>query len=380
MFFLIFLAVVVAIATLDWQQYRRGRCSKRMWWLLLVIDALPIINAAIGLLFDNTPTVMRIFMWITWSWMVLTLPRLTYYLLRAIHLRRVGIVACFLVALALIWGAVVGRKALYINEVEICSKRLPEAFDGMRIAHFSDLHLGALVDTRGEVGALVRMINEAKPDLVCFTGDLVNIRHTELDSVAMQLLREIEAPLYSVLGNHDVGTYIRDSVALPAAVSLKGLIERQEAMGWQLLQDTTIYLRRGADSITLTGLSFDPALRKERHDAVLPLMGGEAAYRAVPTEPYNITLVHVPQLWQQIIERGYGDLTLAGHTHAMQMKIRCGEGRGWSPAAWLYKEWSGRYEQQGRTLYINDGIGYVGYPLRLGAAPEVTLITLKRCK
>ncbi len=371
MFFLVFLLFVAAIAVVDWRTYRRGRCSKRMLWLLLAIDALPLLNSALGLLFDNTPIVMRIFMWITWSWMVLTLPRLSYYLLRAVHLRRIGIVVCFVMTLALVWGVAVGRKALYTNEVEICSERLPEAFDGLRIAHFSDLHLGALVDTRAEVGALVAKINEANPDLVCFTGDLVNIRYSELDSVAMQLLAAIEAPVYSVLGNHDVGSYIHDTVALPVAMSRQRLIARQEAMGWHVLQDTTCYLHRGADSVSLTGFSFDPDL---------PLMGGDAAYRNLSRDPYNITLVHLPQLWQQILDRGYGDLTLSGHTHAMQMKFRAGAGRGWSPAAWLYKEWSGRYEAAGRTLYINDGVGYVGYPLRLGAPPELTLITLKRCK
>lgn len=97
-------------------------------------------------------------------------------------------------------------------------------------------------------------------------------------------------------------------------------------------------------------------------------------------ETFNITLAHVPQLWEQITTAGYGDLTLSGHVHAMQLKIRF-SGRGWSPASWLYEHWSGRYDNDdGRTLYINDGTGYVGYPMRLGARPEITLLTLKQCE
>ena len=151
-------------------------------------------------------------------------------------------------------------------------------------------------------------------------------------------------------------------------------------MGWLLLQDSTIYLHRGADSLSVTGLTFNPSLRHDRHSAILPLTGGEKAYQGVPDSLYNITLVHLPQLWEQIVALGHGHLTLAGHTHAMQLKLRFGEGRGWSPAGWMYDRWSGRYDLNGHTLYINDGIGYVGYPMRIGARPEITLYTLKRCE
>ena len=150
-------------------------------------------------------------------------------------------------------------------------------------------------------------------------------------------------------------------------------------MGWRVLEDTTLYLRRGADSISLTGISFDPALRSRRHDRHLPADNLPTIYAGVPDSLYNITLVHVPQLWKPVMEAGYGDLTLSGHVHAMQFKIRPW-GRGWSPAAWLYEHWSGRYDDGRHTLYINDGTGCVAYPMRLGAWPEVTLFTLKRCE
>ena len=249
----------------------------------------------------------------------------------------------------------------------------------MRIVQLSDMHLGTIVSPERELTRIVDSVNALHPELVIFTGDLVNIRASELDGQAMRLLRLIEAPVVSVTGNHDVGSYIRDTVSLPRERSLADLLAAQRAMGWRVLDDETLYLHRGGDSISLSGISFDPALRKQRHDSDLEATNLDRVYAGVPDSLYNLTAVHLPQLWEQITARGYGDLTLAGHVHAMQFKVRL-FGRAWSPAAWLYERWSGRYDEQGRTLYINDGTGYVAYPMRLGAWPEVTLFTLKRCE
>lgn len=360
---------------------RRGeRPSPLRTALWILWDLAPLLLPLSSRCFDNTPPVVHVQMWLLWSWMLVQLPRFALRLFRRLHLRRTGLVIACVLAAALLWGAFRGRCDLRTERVTVCSERLPEAFDGLRIVHFSDLHLGALVDTEKEVGRLVARINALQPDLVLFTGDLVNIRCTELDADAQRLLRGIEAPVWSVLGNHDVGSYIADTAALPPAESRRRLVEGVRSMGWQLLQDSTCYLRRGTDSISLSGLTFDPALRERRHDRRLPQAGTERTYRDVPPQLFNITLAHLPQYWSQVLASGYGDLTLSGHTHAMQCRLRIGAGRGWSPARLLYKEWSGRYDRDGRTLYINDGVGYVGYPLRIGARPEITLITLERCR
>lgn len=380
MLFLFFALPVLVAMTIDLLRYRRGLHSRRQMIGWMIADSLPLWIGGLFFFVDNTPILTQTMMWSIWLWMLLCLPRMISHLFSALRLRRIGYALALVIIALLIYGAGWGRRDLHIHEEAICSARLPRTFDGFRIAHFTDLHLGALVDTEREVGQLVEQINALQPDLVCFTGDLVNIRHSELDDRAQRLLRGIKAPVVSVLGNHDVGSYIRDTVHLPREESLARLIERQQQMGWLLLQDSTCYLRRGNDSICISGLSFDPMLRKERHDSDLPLTGGERCYQGVPDSLFNLTLVHVPQLWEQIVALGYGDLTLAGHTHAMQLKIRVGNGRGWSPAAWLYKRWSGRYELNGHTLYINDGIGYVGYPMRIGARPEITLYTLRRCE
>ena len=379
------LILTLAAFAADWihfrRQRRRGTPARRVlivWGL--ATDALPLVSALVGAVSrDNSPAVMTLYMWLIWAWIVTVIPRLLYYVFHFLKLRRTGVVLAALLTLFLVWGTTLGRTRIRVNRVEICSDRIPAAFDGFRFVQFSDAHVGALVRPGRELTRLADTINALHPDAVFFTGDLVNIRSAELDAPTMALLQRIEGPVWSVTGNHDVGTYIRDSIRFPADVEARTVVERQRAMGWCVLEDTTVYLRRGGDSISLTGISFDPALRERRHDRHLPADNLPEIYAGVPESAYNITLVHLPQLWELVTAAGHGDLTLSGHVHSMQFKIRPW-GRGWSPAQWIYDRWSGRYDEGRHTLYINDGTGYVAYPMRLGAWPEVTLFTLKRCE
>ena len=385
MLFTLTLILTLAAFAADWihlrRQRRRGTPALRSFFVwVLITDALPLISAIVGWISrDNGPGLMNLYMRLFWAWIVTVLPRLLYYVFHFFRLPRTGLLLAALFTLYLLWGTTFGRTRIHVSRVEICSDRIPAAFDGFRVVQFSDAHVGALVRPERELTRLADTINALRPDAVFFTGDLVNIRSAELDDRTMALLQRIEAPVWSVLGNHDVGSYIRDSIRYPAAAEARKVVARQRAMGWCVLEDTTVYLRRGADSLALTGISFDPVLRERRHDRHLPADNLPTIYAGVPDSLYNITLAHIPQLWEQITALGYGDLTLSGHVHSMQMKIRPW-GRGWSPAVWLYEHWSGRYDNGRHTLYINDGTGYVAYPMRLGAWPEVTLFTLKRCE
>lgn len=376
-------ATVVADA-LYYRHLRRKRSRGRRAFLICCIatDALPLLTALVGALsHDNTTAFMLFAMWMLWGWMVAVLPRMLFYLFSLSRLPRLGAAAGLCLAGTLVWGATKGRTALLVNRIEIRSERLPAGFDGFRIVQLSDIHLGTVIRPERELQRIVDSVGALRPDLVVFTGDLVNIRSSELDGRAVRILSGLDAPcgVVSVTGNHDAGTYIKDTVAQPCAQSLAEVVRRQRAMGWRVLEDTTVYLRRNGDSISLSGLSFDPSLRHLRHDRDLPAAALDAVYEGVPRSLYNVTAVHLPQLWEQIAAAGYGDLTLSGHVHGMQLKIRL-FGRTFSPAQWLYTRWSGAYEQAGRTLYINDGTGCVAYPMRLGAYPEITLITLKRCE
>lgn len=384
LFLMTFFLSLIAIAADFFHFFRRRRQyvprRKALIAWAAATDALPIVSSIVSALNpDNGTGLMYLYMWLFWGWIVTVLPRLAFYVFNFVRLRRTGYVVAVGLTLFFLWGATWGRTSIRVNRVEIASDRIPEAFDGYRFVQITDTHVGTLVRPDRELTRLADCINALRPDAVFFTGDLVNIRAEELDTRMLTLLRQIEGPVWSVTGNHDVGTYIKDSVRFPAAAQAREVVARQRSIGWRVLEDTTVYLRRGADSISLTGISFDPSLRDRRHDRDLPAPGLQRAYAGVPDSLYNITLVHLPQLWEQIVATGYGDLTLAGHVHAMQFKIRPW-GRGWSPAMWIYEYWSGRYDTGRHTLYINDGTGYVAYPMRLGAWPEVTLFTLKRCE
>lgn len=348
-------------------------------WCILS-DLLPFAIAVVNWTSsDNTTPVMSFSMWCFWLYLLLVLPRLLYYVFRLCRLPRVGAVAGVALAAALVWGATYGRTKLVVNRVTVRSERLPASFDGFRVAQFSDVHVGSMVHPERELRRLVAALNALQPDVVLFCGDLVNIRSTELTDSVRRILSGLKAPcgVYSVTGNHDVGVYIRDTLSLPAAENLRRLVAAQRSMGWHVLEDTTAYLVRGGDSIALTGISFDKELQEFRHSFHLPTLDLSDAYRGVPDSLFNITLSHLPQLWPNITALGRGDLTLSGHVHSMQLQLHLFSRR-YSPAQWLYDRWSGRYDCPGSTLYINDGIGYVGYPMRLGAYPEITLFTLTR--
>lgn len=388
MFLVLILLPIAVIAAADWLHYRRRVRSyaplrRRVFVACCTAtDLLPLLMLLAGALLPDNPTpVIRTMMWGIWAWMFAAAPRGVFYLFSLAGLRRAGWAAALLVAALLVWGATGGRTRLEVDRMEVRSDRLPAAFDSLRVVQLTDIHIGSLVSPERELGRLVDSVEALRPDLILFCGDLVNIRSTELDAPARRILGRLRAPLgvYSVLGNHDVGTYIKDTVALPSATSRRQLVAAQRGMGWCVLEDSTLWLRRGGDSISLSGITFDPSLRERRHDRRLPLPRLDRLYRDIPADAWNITLTHLPQYWDAILDSGRGDLTLAGHVHAMQLKVRL-FGRSYSPARLLYPRWSGRYDERGRTLSICDGSGYVGYPLRLGAPPQITLITLRRCE
>lgn len=175
----------------------------------LVSDLLPFSIAIVNWLsHDNTTPVMAFSMWAFWLYLVLVLPRLLYYVFRLCRLPRAGAAAGVALAAVFVWGATCGRTTLVVNRVTVQSERLPESFEGFRVAQFSDVHVGSMVNPERELRRLVDTLNALRPDLVVFCGDLVNIRASELDGRVREILAGLEAPcgVYSVTGNHDVGS------------------------------------------------------------------------------------------------------------------------------------------------------------------------------
>ena len=382
-FFVLLFVGALVVDFLFWWRCAGSWRGRRLLVVGLAGSYLPLLAMILLLGFsrDNTTGLMAACMWLFWIWLFLFLPRLFFYLFRGMGWPRFGTVAAIAVAGLLVWGVTVGRTSVRVSRVAVFSEKLPASFDGFRIVQLSDMHVGTVVSPQRELRRIVDSVQSLHPDLIVFTGDLVNVRSSELNDRIAAILRGLQAPfgVISVVGNHDAGVYIKDTVRQSPAESQREVIAWQQRLGWQVLQDTTVYFSRDGERISVSGISFDPALRKKRHDAELPPAPLDVVYRDVPDSLFNLTAAHLPQLWPQIVESGYGDLTLSGHVHSMQMKIRL-FGRAFSPARWLYERWSGLYSDGSHTLYINDGTGYVAYPMRLGAWPEITSITLRSCE
>lgn len=289
---------------------------------------------------------------------------------------------------AVIWtGVFYGRNHIDVKRVELVSPRVPGEFDGYRIVQISDGHVGGWGSDTTFVSHLVDSINALNPDVVVFTGDLVT-RETSEMAPFMKVLSRIRARdgVYSVLGNHDYGDY-RNWPSDAAKERNLALIKSWEGkMGWQLLNNENRVLRNGTDSIYMIGVENwgEPPFSQYGN---LPAAGRRADGSSILNDSsFKVLLSHNPEHWhREVTGISNIDLTLAGHTHAMQFAMGAGKNKV-SPASLKYHDWGGMYgilNDQGvpMHLYVNIGFGEVGLPSRMMQAyPEITEITLKRSK
>lgn len=250
---------------------------------------------------------------------------------------------------------------------------LPKAFHGLRIAHISDIHCGSFFEQKAIIDG-VKMINNQKADLILFTGDLVNNLADELEPYA-SIFSKLESPMgvYSVLGNHDYGDYVRwPEGGLEKRKNLDRLIKLQKDMGWKLLMNEHAILEKGDDKIAIIGVENWGAKVGFKQYGKL-----HEAYQGTEQVPFKILMSHDPSHWKSQVKKEYSDidLTLSGHTHGMQFGIEV-PGLKWSPIQYIYKEWAGLYEEDNMKLYVNRGFGFLGYPGRVGVLPEITVIEL----
>ena len=372
-----------------WLDYRiailiKGEERKRNNFYLAIawlFDTIPFWWWAISMLWsDNSTWMTMVSMWLSFIYLIEVVARGPFALAMVFGQRwwRVaGAAVSFAIIAIFLYGMAVTRTDYEVRNIKIESSRLPKSFDGYRIVQFSDLHVGSMVNPEREVAEIVSIANAQQADAIVFSGDLIEIRESELTPNITTTLRQLRAKdgIYSVTGNHDRGVYVRDSITLTPAMTTAQVIATERAMGWRVLDDESAYIHRDGDSISITGISFSEVLQEKRHSSNLPEIGIERAYKGLISNTFNITISHIPQLWDNIIELGMADLTLSGHVHAMQIKLPIGQ-RGISPSQIMHKRWSGLYEERGRWLYINDGIGCAMWPMRIGVRPEITVIEL----
>jgi len=276
-----------------------------------------------------------------------------------------------------------------VRHIKLAFDNLPAAFKGFKIVHISDIHSGSLQD-KAAVNKGVDLILNEKPDLILFTGDLVNDHVREMTGF-VDVFGRLKAPMgvFSTLGNHDYGDYYawpdKDEKHRAAEIaagkhlftpmqldSIEHLKEVEAKMGWRLLMNEHVALKKNEQEIALIGIENWGA---KGH---FPKYGKmDEAYEGTEKYPFKILMSHDPSHWQAEVKTKYPDvdLTLSGHTHGMQFGIELPRFK-WSPVKWMYNEWAGLYESGKQKLYINRGFGFIGYPGRVGILPEITVIEL----
>ena len=382
--FELFLLFIAMTGLPDWYIYRtyirkwKKKAMRMLYWIpsiLLLLGMVYVFGS-----FKAKPESMNLLGIFLITFLTINVPKIVFSLLsllfRAILPKSKGqfLRNCIAGASALfvmgyiLYGAFFGTENFQIRETTILSKDLPKGFENYRIVQISDIHCGSWAGDTQALQKAVNLINAQEPDLIVFTGDLVNNIATELDEF-MPVLSQLKAKdgVYSVLGNHDYAMYIPWESPEKKEQNLIALKQKQTDMNWILLNNRHVKLYQNGDSLALIGVENCGRPPFPNYAKFPEAMEGTEGM-------FKILLSHDPSSWRrEVLPETDIQLTLSGHTHAMQTKIF-----GFSPAMWVYPEYEGLYTEGKQMLYVNIGLGHLMYPLRLGAWPEITLLTLKR--
>jgi predicted MPP superfamily phosphohydrolase len=266
-----------------------------------------------------------------------------------------------------------------VRKQVIVLKELPPAFDGMTIAQISDIHLGSWT-CKASLREAIATVDSLHPDVVFVTGDIANFKTSDVMGFTGILygLHSREG-IFAIMGNHDYGDYVNWKDSTAKARNLEELYAIYRQLGWKLLLNRHVILKRGTDSIAVIGVENWGSYKRFQRRADL-----KKAEEGIDSMRVQLLLAHDPSYWDRIVRKEYPqvDITFAGHTHGFQFGIE-GKHFKWSPMEHLYREWAGLYEKENskdhpQYLYVNRGLGTIGFPGRVGIMPEITLFVLKR--
>lgn len=378
----ILLLTVLPYLYVDLRYLRRRHCKwwKRvLWWLPCVgMVAYSIIMASVK---GFAPANASVTNWYLLLLGLLVVPMFVFMLSSLIGLgicklirsknnwgNLVGLFLIIAIWYIVIYGSTLGFSTVVVRHVEYSSPQLPKAFDGYRIVHISDFHIGTYDDSRKHIlQKAVDSINAQKADIVVFTGDLQNREPHELYPYA-SLLSSIKAKdgVYSVMGNHDYADYIKAD-DIKRAANLRETQRMERSFGWHLLLNDHATITRDSSHIIIAGMENDG---NGKH---FPQKGDiKKTLNGVSDHDFIIMLEHDPTSWRRkILPQSSAQLTLSGHTHATQFKLF-----GWSLASMIYTEWGGMYYDNERAINVSTGLGAF-LPFRFGVPGEVVVITLK---
>lgn len=378
-----------------YSKYLPREKKRRVWWKIFLAFAIAVVillTVGICLPRKSAESGISAVMWILYTVLSVEFSQIVYsifsllgFIPKIFGKRRwntglwIGLPLGVMVFSMMWWGVLIGRREIETVSVDISSPKLPESFNGYKIAQVSDLHLGTWGNDATFISHLVDSVNSLKPDLIVFTGDIVNREFKEILPFLAPLSR-LKAPdgVISILGNHDYGDYVIWPSPQMKAANLDSLKKKQEEIGWKMLNNTSLYLSRHNDSIAIIGVENwgEPPFTK--YGDLNKAYPADSLYDG----KFKILLSHNPEHWNQEVSKSSNiDLTLSGHTHAMQSRISIGNWK-WSPAKYRYPLWGGLYSRENPSskqlyLYVNIGAGEVGIPMRIGASPEITLFTLR---
>ena len=370
--FELFLFFIVLMALPDWYIYRHYiRHWKNKWMRLSYWIPSVSLLTAMGYIFggfapESSLSALGVFLVV---FLCINVPKALFSILMPLVKKpAIGLAIALLTMAYLIFGATEGKRYFQVKETTIESKDVPQTFDGYRIVQLSDMHVGSWNGDTQAMEKAVSMINDLHPDLIVFTGDLVNNLASELDNF-IPVFSKLKAKdgVYSVLGNHDYSTYVHWENPEDQKEELVRLKQKQAEMGWTMLNNRHVKLYNQNDSIALIGVENSGRPPFPDYAKLSEAMQGTEGM-------FQILLSHDPTHWRrEVLPQTDIQLMLAGHTHAMQTKIF-----GFTPAQFIYEENDGLYREGEQMLYVNIGLGHLLYPMRLGAWPEITLLTLKK--
>lgn len=292
---------------------------------------------------------------------------------RSEFLAKSAVIAATIPFVAMSYGIISGAHDYRIRRKTIYLPKLPKSFDGIRIGQISDIHSGSFFNKTAVKGG-VEMFLKEKPDLIFFTGDLVNNQTSEVNDY-FDVFNKLRAPLgvYSVTGNHDYGDYVSWSSASAKQKNFLDLVDAHKHLGFDLLMNENRILEQGGEKLAIMGIENWGAGRFAKYGKI------EQAHQGINEAAVKLLLSHDPSHWDAQVRPHFPDIDVAfaGHTHGFQFGIEIGDFK-WSPSQYVYKQWAGLYQEGDQYLYVNRGFGYLGYPGRVGIPPELTIIELKR--
>lgn len=286
-------------------------------------------------------------------------------------IRWFALTVAFLSFFLILFGITRGRYAYKTATTEICFKELPPAFNHLSIIQLSDLHLGSYGKSYKGITELVRQVNALHPDLILFTGDMVNNFASEMP-FWMETLSQLQAKYgkFAVTGNHDYGNYVKWKSKADQQENMRQFYKNMETMGFRMLNNAHTPLIVDNDTIYIAGIENWGKPPFPQYGDLMEAMKGIQG-------KFTILMSHDPSHWRAQVLDYHIPLTLAGHTHAMQMGIKIGNYE-WSPSKYLYPEYDGLYKNKNSYLYVSRGQGYLGFPGRIGLRPEISRLILTR--